>query len=160
MTHQKQLQVRSDLAISVEATVAPSQSCAAGSAARAPLTRQPHHQLSGQGVGELPLVILSFFSNASPVGNPGSFGKPSKKVCEHRGLQFPSPVKAMERALQGLSAPEPVGTAATAEDGALCAQKSLQHPCGQQACPSDLLLLLYFNLPAGSSLETALFRSL
>lgn len=128
MTHQKQLQVESDMAIGMEATVAPSQSqlCrrAAIFAARAPLTRQPHHQLSCQAAGGLPLVILSF-SRASPAGNPGSFGKLSKRGCEPRALQFPSPVKAMERSLQGLSAPEPAGTAATAADGAVCAQESL-----------------------------------
>ena len=73
----------------------------------------PPAVLSCQGVGGLPLVALSFLSSPAPAENPVLFRKPSERVHELEGVQFPSLVGAMERAPQGLSPPEPVGTTAT-----------------------------------------------
>lgn len=81
---------------------------------------------------------------------------------EPEGLQFPSPMGAMKRAPQGLSPLEPVGTAATVlmqEMGLFVPSKRY----GSRADSKHVPLIsnwLYFNLPAGSALETTLFRSL
>lgn len=111
-THQKQLWEGSDLAVGMQATAATSQrrcqSRLASFAAHAPCPTR---------------VSVGCCSSASPssagpgfpppAGNPPSFGKLSKRVHEPKGLQFPSPAGAMERAPQGIS-PSELGTAAAA----------------------------------------------
>lgn len=89
----------------------------------------------------------------------------SKRVCMClRVCSFPAPWgcgKDTPKALTPCSGGDH-GHCTSAGDGAVGAQDALWQLCCQQAPPSDQQLGLYFHfsLPAGSTLGTALFRSL
>lgn len=102
--------------------------------------------------------------------SPPSVGKPlplrkQARVCMClRVCSFPAPWgcgKDTPKALTPCSGGDH-GHCTNAGDGAVGAQDALWQLCCQQAPPSDQQLGLYFHfsLPAGSTLGTALFRSL